>query len=373
MILGIDASTYFEEINANAKYYENNKEVDPFTLFYQNGVNYARIRVWNDPYDEEKNPYLGGTCDVDNFIKLSKLLSSKGYKILLDLHYSDFWADPGKQILPKAWQKMNVIELGEAIYDFTLDVLNKAKEENIEIELVQIGNEITNGMCWPIGRLIEGKENEIRGNYDNLTALLKAGIKASKEVYPNIKTILHLERSYDQKVYYEFFNQMREYNVDFDIIGASYYPYWHGTFEQFFANVNMCQKEFNKEVMVMELGYGFTLEDYIKNNNGIAQLVVNNTNLDSFNFNQPYPLTKEGQKEFVREFLRLARLNDIKGVFYWEPIWIPGNNICWASKEGQKYIKEEGKTTRNEWANQCLFDYEGNINPAFYEFKNEEK
>ena len=126
MILGIDASTYFEEINANAKYYENNKEVDPFTLFYQNGVNYARIRVWNDPYDEEKNPYLGGTCDIDNFIKLSKLLSSKGYKILLDLHYSDFWADPGKQILPKAWQKMNVFELGEAIYDFTLDVLNKA-------------------------------------------------------------------------------------------------------------------------------------------------------------------------------------------------------------------------------------------------------
>lgn len=372
MILGIDVSTYFEEMASNAKYYENDRLVEPLELFYQNGVEYMRIRVWNNPYDENNVPYLGGTCDVDNFIKLSKLAISKGYKILLDFHYSDFWADPGKQILPKEWSNLTIDELENKIYEFTVDVLKRAKDAGVNVELVQIGNEITNGMCWPIGRLIEDSNKDTRSNYHSLVRLLKKGIKGAKEVFPNIKIVLHLEKSYDQKIYYEFFNKMREYNVEYDIIGASYYPYWHGTFEAFFNNMNMCQKEFNKDIMVMELGYGFTLEDYIKTNNGTAHLVVNDSNLDSFNFNKPYPLTKEGQRDFIKEFLRLAKINNIKGVFYWEPLWIPGENICWASKEGQKYIKEEGKTTRNEWANQCLFDYEGKATPAFYEFKKED-
>ena len=162
---------------------------------------------------------------------------------------------------------------------------------------------------------------------------------------------------------------MRDFNVNYDIIGVSYYPYWHGTFTQFFDNMNMCKKEFNKPIMVMELGYGFTLEDYIKTNNGAAQLVVNENNVDSFNFNQPYPLTPKGQEKFVEEFISFSKKNNIEGVFYWEPLWIPGNNICWASKEGQKYINEEGKSTRNEWANQCLFDYFGKKLPAFDKFK----
>jgi len=158
---------------------------------------------------------------------------------------------------------------------------------------------------------------------------------------------------------------MDKYKVEYDYIGASYYPYWHGTFDEFFSNMNMCKETFNKPVMVMELGYGFTLEDYIKTNNGAAQLVIN----EEFAFNQPYPLTPEGQAQFVEEFLKRAKENDIKGIFYWEPIWIPGDGICWASKEGQKYIHEEGKSTRNEWANQCLFDYNGQKLPSFDKFK----
>ena len=355
---------------AEEKYYdENNNEVEPLSLFINNNVNYMRIRVWNNPYDENGLPYLGGTCDVDNFIKLAKLAISKGYKILLDLHYSDFWADPGKQFLPKAWRNKSLEEVTSLIYDFTYSTLKRAKEEGIDVPLIQIGNEITNGMCWPIGRLEEKGEKVLRGNYENLTALLKAGLKAAKDFSPSIKTIIHLEKSYDQYIYNEYFSQLEKYNVEYDIIGASYYPYWHGTFDQFFANMNMCKNKFRKPIMVMELGYGFTLEDYIKTNNGAAQLVVNNTNLDSFNFNQPYPLTPDGQEQFVEEFLKRAKENDIKGVFYWEPIWIPGNNICWASKVGQKYIKEEGKSTRNEWANQCLFDYEGKMLPAFHKFR----
>ena len=364
MILGIDVSTYFEMKKANTKYYDNGVEVEPLDLFRNNNVEYMRIRVWNDPYDENGKPYLGGTCGVDNFINLAKLATSKGYKILLDLHYSDFWADPGKQFLPKAWKDYNIDELEAAIYEYTKTVLEKAKSENIEVSLIQVGNEITNGMCWPLGMLKWHKEGP-RTNYDNLCRLFKSGIKASKEVFPSIQTIIHLEKSYDQDTYREFLDHLVKYDVNYDILGCSYYPYWHGSFEQLFTNISMCKQRYNKPVMIMELGYGFTMEDYILTENGQKQIVFG----DDSGLSKPYPITVEGQCLFVEEFLKRAKENDIKAVFYWEPCWIPGENICWASVEGQRYINEVGKDTRNEWANQCLFDYKGNKLPAFDNYK----
>ena len=370
MILGIDVSTLFEELDAGSKYYDNGRclgEYEALDMFRKNGVSHFRIRLWNHPYDNDGNKYLGGTCDYDNFVKLSKVALKKGYKILLDFHYSDFWADPGKQTLPKAWMGLSLNELATKVYEYTLEVLEKAKEEGIPIDMVQIGNEITNGMLWPLGRLIE-HENDERTNYESLIKLLKSGIKATREVFPKAKIVIHLERSYDQVIYNEYFTKMIENGVDFDIIGASYYPYWHGTMDEFFANMEMCRK-FNKKLMVMELGYAFTLEDYITNNNGQINLVVNRDNLDSFSFVKKYPFTPSGQEKFIEDFLERANEAKLDGVFYWEPMWIPGKNICWASKEGQKYIGEEGKSTRNEWANQCLFDYSGNKLPSFDKFK----
>ena len=133
MILGIDVSTYFEEADINAKYYDNGKEIQPLDEFVKNGVRYSRIRIWNNPYDEVGNPYLGGTSDVEKFIELSKICQAKGYKIVPDFHYSDFWADPGKQTMPKAWVGLGVDELAEKIYEFTTLVLSKAKAEGIDI------------------------------------------------------------------------------------------------------------------------------------------------------------------------------------------------------------------------------------------------
>ena len=104
MILGFDASTYLEELSLGAKFYDGNTEIDPLDAFISNGVNYMRIRIWNNPYSEKGEPYLAGTCDLENYLKLAKVAKDKGYKILMDLHYSDFWADPGKQFIPKAWQ-----------------------------------------------------------------------------------------------------------------------------------------------------------------------------------------------------------------------------------------------------------------------------
>ena len=370
MILGIDVSTLFDEYDNGAKYFSDGKllnKYEPLDMFRNNGVSFMRIRLWNDPYDDKGNKYLGGTCDFDNFVRLSKLSMEKGYKILLDFHYSDFWADPGKQMIPKAWRGLSLEQLEKEIYNYTLNTLEKAKNEGIKIEAVQIGNEITNGILWPIGRLIE-EEGKERSNYDALIKLLKSASLAVRKFDPSIMIILHLERSYDQVIYNEFFTKMIVNNVDFDCIGASYYPYWHGTMEEFFANMKMCRK-FNKKIMVMELGYAFTLEDYIKTNNGNIDLVVNKDNLNSFNFTKKYPFNPEGQRRFIKDFLELAKLNKLDGVFYWEPLWIPGKEICWASVEGEEYINETNKPTRNEWANQCLFDYDGNKLPSFDEFK----
>lgn len=364
MILGVDVSTYLEELAHGAKYYDGDREIDPLDAFRANGVDFMRIRIWNDPRSGEGEPYLAGTCDLDHYVRLAQLAKRKGYRILMDLHYSDFWADPGKQTVPKAWQGYDINELEEAVYEFTARCLEVAKENGVLPEMVQVGNEITNGMLWPLGRLeVDGK----RGNYENFLRLVRAGCLAVRERAPESKIVLHLERSNDKAVYQEFFSEMERAGIEYDVIGASYYPYWHGTPDELFDNLNACRR-FGKEIMVVELGYGFTTEAYCLDGEK-KRLVIGRERAYVAGFTEHYPVTPEGQAAFVCDFLARAQENGIGGVFYWEPLWLPGEGICWASEAGQRYICEEGKSTANEWANQCLFDYQGKKLPAFDEYK----
>ncbi len=361
MILGVDVSTYPEELDNGAVYRRNGVQIDPLDAFTANGVNWMRIRIWNDPYAADGTPYLAGNCDLNNYIRLGKLAKEKGYRLLMDLHYSDFWADPGKQMIPKAWQGLDLDTLTEKVYAFTKHCLTEAILAGVAPQMIQVGNEITNGMLWPIGRLEtpDGK----RGNYDAFCRLIAAGCRACREVAPDAKIALHLERSNDKAVYQEFFSEMEKAGIDYDIIGASYYPYWHGTPEELFENLDGCLR-FGKERMVLELGYGFTTAPYALD--GQAQrLVIDADRAYIPGFTDKYPITPDGQAAFISDFLKLAEMHKIDGIFYWEPLWLPGKNICWASAAGQAYIGEEGKSTANEWANQCLFDYKGDILPAF--------
>lgn len=365
MILGIDASTYLEELEHGTKYFDGDTQIDPLDAFVKNGVNYMRVRVWNNPYSPKGEAYLAGNCDIDNYIRLGKLVKTKGYRLLMDFHYSDFWADPGKQFLPKAWAEYDVDALAEAVYSFTSDCLRKARDAGVTPEMIQVGNEITNGMLWPVGKL--ELADGTRGNYENFCRLVDAGCRACREVAPDAKIILHLERSNDKQVYQEFFTNMQNAGIDFDIIGASYYPYWHGTPDELFENLNQC-RSFGKELMVMELGYGFTAQPYLLDGEA-SRLVIDSERSYVPGFTEIYPITPQGQAAFVRDFLASASEHEISGVFYWEPLWLPGEGICWASEAGQKYIHEEGKSTSNEWANQCLFDYRGRKLPAFDAFR----
>lgn len=365
MILGIDASTYLEELEHGAKYFDGEEQIDPLDAFRGNGVEYMRIRIWNDPKGPSGEPYLAGNCDLDHYVRFARLAKSKGYRLLMDLHYSDFWADPGKQMIPKAWADYDLDAMADAVYAFTKLCLKTAVEADVAPQLIQVGNEITNGMLWPMGKLEQ--EDGTRGNYDRFCRLVDAGCRACREVLPQAGIILHLERSNDGEVYQEFFSEMEKAGIDYDIIGASYYPYWHGTPDELFANLNNCRR-FGKQRMVVEFGYGFTTEAY-RLSGQEQRLVIDPERAYVPGLTEQYPMTPEGQAAFVRDFLAKARENDIGGVFYWEPLWLPGEGICWASEAGQAYIHEEGKSTTNEWANQCLFDYGGKQLPAFTEFR----
>lgn len=365
MKLGIDVSTYFEELQLGAKYFDGETEVDPLDLFRQNGVDLMRIRVWVNPFGENGEPYLGGTCDVNNFFRLAEVARQKGFGIMLDFHYSDFWCDPGKQFVPKAWSTLSGQRMVEKVYSYTREVLDEAAKRNIDIKYIQTGNEITNGILWPHGELQWNDNGGERTGYESLCKLLSAGGRACREVYPNAKIVLHLERSYDQAVYNEFFTNMQRFGVDYDVIGMSYYPCWHGTFEQLFANVDFCKK-FGKEIAVVETGYPFTNADYLLLPDGNTQhMVVTGNGLLPEDFSEHYPYSPEGQCKFLTTLLEGAAQHGVSAVMWWEPMWIPGDNVCWASIEGQRYTNETGKSTRNDWANQCLFDYEGRKLPAF--------
>ena len=365
MKLGVDVSTYLDERDAKARYYADGREVDPLLLFRQNNVSLMRLRVWNDPYSEDGKPFLGGTNSVARDIEIIHRTKKYGYQYIIDFHYSDFWVDPAKQTLPKAWKDLSFEELKEAVYQFTKDSLLKFDAIGVEIPYVQIGNEITNGIMWPHGQIVF-HEGDNRSNYDNYIALIKAGIKGAKEALPNTKIIIHLEKSNDYLTYEDIFSHLENAHVEYDIIGMSYYPYWHGKIDELFFNINRCRNLFHKNVMVMELGFAFTLEDYVLTNNGLSELKVTKENLEA---EVEFDITPEGQAEFISHFVKKAVDEDIEGVIYWEPLWIPGDNVCWSSVEGQAYIHEEGKPTRNEWSNQCLFDYQGNKLPAFDKYK----
>ena len=370
MILGIDVSTYLEQQRiSHPTYFKDGKPIAPFKIFKNNGVTHLRTRIWNDPYGENGEPYLAGTCDLQNCIDLIKTLKPYGFKNVIDFHYSDFWVDPSKQFLPKAWKDYSFEQVVTAVYEFTKDSLLRIKEEGIDVDMVQVGNEITHGMLWPYGKILGGEEKA--ASYDRFATLLKSGIKAVKEVYPNAKIIIHLEESYNQVTYRDIISNLLARDVTIDILGSSYYPFWHHQFDEYFANMDMVQKEFGLDVMNVELGFPFTTLDYrmAEETGKRKHLVINADNIQDFLKLMPYYPDKEGQKKFIQEFLRLAKKHGLKGAFYWEPLWIPGDGICWASKEGQAYQNDTSKDTRNEWANQCLFDYQGNALPALDEYK----
>lgn len=368
MIFGVDISSLEETEKQGGRFFAEGEQVDLVKQLAKSGATSVRLRLWVDPYDEAGNPYMGGTCDLGTVTRLAQRAKDTGMDLLLDLHYSDFWCDPGRQMIPKAWQGQTLEELCESVYRFTADTLAHLKAQDLEPAAVQVGNEITNGMLWPVGKL---PDDDRESGYDALAALLRSGIRAARD-HSAAKVMLHLENSGNKELWQAWLDAMTQRGVEFDILGASYYPYWHGTMEQLRENLENCIARYGKDIWVVETSYPFTTEHFDPNSSTAALCIADGArrwNGDPVT----HPLTPEGQAAFFRDLLALVEgLPEGRGkaLYWWEPGWIPAEGSSWASSASLRYCGEEEKKTGNEWANQCLFDYSGSATPALEVFRN---
>ncbi|MCM1122283.1 MAG: glycosyl hydrolase 53 family protein [Eubacterium sp.] len=354
---GADISSILEVERLGGKFYDKGVQKDVFDILQSYGFNAVRLRLWNDPYTEDGKPYGAGTNDLSVTIELAKRAKAHGMDVLLNFQYSDFWADPGKQRVPKAWRGMDADQLTEAVYTYTKDILLAMKEAETYPQLVQVGNELTNGTLWPLGQM---------PNYDNLARFVSAGIRGVRAVDAHMPVILHLDNGGNAAMYRDWFDHYMERGEDFQIIGLSYYPFWHGTLEDLKNNMNDLAVRYGKELMLVEVSTGFTMEDYAEYEKLAPDERKGYATKPDIVENIQFPMTKEGQKDFMAAvFEIIEQIPDHKcsGFFYWEPAWIPVPGSGWANEEALKYIEEKGPGG-NEWANQALFDYNGQSLPA---------
>jgi len=357
-VKGMDLSTLLELERCGAVYYDKGKETDILDIMKRYDVDTIRLRIWNDPWSEEGETYGAGGNDVPTTLAIAKRVTEAGLGVLLNFHYSDFWADPGKQFKPKAWADYGVEELEKAVYDFTLDTMEKFLAENVNVTMVQVGNELSNGLLWPEGKV---------PNYDNIAKFVNAGIRAVRKANAEIPIMIHLDNGGNNALYREWFDHFMERGEDFEIIGLSYYPFWHGTLDMLSDNMNDIAERYGKDLIVAEVSMGYTMESYQAYEDLTDEERKGYATKPSLVEKIEYPMTIPGQYGFMEDFLE--RLRDVKnnkgkGFFWWEPAWIPVKGSGWATPASLKYINDPGPCG-NEWANQALFDYNGNTLPTW--------
>lgn len=375
-VKGMDLSTLLELEKCGAKYYDEGKEMDILDIMKKYDVDTIRIRLWNDPWSETGESYGAGENDLPTSLAIAKRVTAAGLGVLLNFHYSDFWADPGKQIKPKAWASYSVEELEKAVYDFTLDTMHSFLESGVNITMVQVGNELSNGLLWPEGRV---------PNYDNIAKFVNAGIKAVRKAdeerlagtlsgvtaqmnsLEKIPVMIHLDNGGNNALYREWFDNFTKRGEDFEIIGLSYYPFWHGSLQMLNDNMNDIAERYGKDLVIAEVSMGYTMEDYKEYEKLSDEERKGYATRPALVEKIEYPMTEQGQYDFMEDFLnRISHIkgNKGRGFFYWEPAWIPVHGSGWATPASLKYMQDPGPCG-NEWANQALFDYDGNALPTW--------
>lgn len=373
-IRGVDVSSFIAEIESGVEYKDfDGKVLDKqgfFALLAESGVNYIRLRVWNDPYNSAGNGYGGGNNDLPKAIEMGQLATKAGMKVLIDFHYSDFWADPAKQKAPKAWKNYSVDEKAAAISTFTTESLQALLDAGVDVGMVQIGNETTGSFCGET-------------SWANMCTLFNAGSSAVRSVastnQKNILIALHFTNPEKAGRYDYFAGQLSTYNVDYDVFASSYYPFWHGSTENLTTVLSNIATKYNKKVMVAETSYTYSYEDGDGHENSIR---ANSTGVA-----MDYPVSIQGQATEVQNVMQsVANVGSAGiGVMYWEPAWIPvqvynensedaptvlaANKVLWekygsgwASSYASEYDPDDaGKWYGgSSWDNQAMFDFEGN-------------
>ncbi len=366
-IRGMDASSVLVEEKSGVTYYGyDGKEQDVFMTLAQSGVNYIRLRVWNDPYDKDGNGYGGGNNDVATAIELGKRATKYGMKVSIDFHYSDFWADPKRQHAPKAWEGMSADEKCDALYDFTKESLTKILDAGVNVGMVQIGNEINNGMSG---------ETET----DAVMNLLKSGSRAVREISDSykqdIQVVVHYTNIEDNDGIDWIAQTLSDSGVDYDIFGLSYYPFWDGTNENMQTVAKNLQDKYGKKVIIAETSYCYTAED----GDGNANSLVGTDDLVD-----GYAATVQSQASMIRDICAAANDVGVAGVFYWEGVWIPVGEATadnspiwekygsgWASSYAADYDPDDAGLYYGgcSWDNQAMFDFKGHPLASLNVFK----
>ena len=357
-IKGADVSMLAEVEKHGGKFFdEHGNPQDAMAILKENGFNYIRLRLWVDPKDADGKPYGGGNNDLVTTIALAQRAKANGMKFLLDYHYSDFWTDPARQNKPKAWTNMNIDQLTEAVYQHTKTTMDAFAKAGVLPDMVQVGNEINGGMLWP-----EGKSwGQNGGEFDRLAGLLNAGIKAVKEHGDQIKIMLHLAEGTKNDTFIWWFDEITKRKVPFDIIGLSYYIYWNGPMNALQYNMDDISKRYNKDLIVVEAAYGYTTANCDNAENNFTSKEADDAG---------YPATVEGQANYLHDLLQVVTKvpeGRGKGVFYWEPAWLPTPGATWATKAGMKYNSDDWKEG-NARENQSLFDCQGKVLPSIKAF-----
>lgn len=328
-IKGTDGSVLDEVEQSGGKYYENGVETDALTIFKTHGFNTIRLKLWHTPSNEFNS--------LSRVITMARRAKEKGLHFILDIHYSDSWADPQKQIKPAAWADLPFAVLCDSVYSYTSHVITVLKNQQALPDIVQIGNEVSCGMLWNDGKVCGSFDTPEQ--WEQFGILIKrgiAGVKNSLDEGEQVKIMIHFDNGGNNESCRWFFDHLLAQDVDFDIIGLSYYPWWHGTLSDLEFNLNDLSTRYEKEIIVVESAYPWTLEW----GDNTGNIVGNEDQLLP-----GYPATVEGQTKFLQDILKIIKNTPDdrgKGFVYWSPEWIPGH-------------------PGSPWENLALFDFQGEV------------
>lgn len=368
---GVDVSTV-ESLEASGVVFRDatGAPADLFAVLADNGVNSVRVRVWNDPRDSQGRGYGGGTVDVDRAIEIGRRATAAGMDVLVDFHYSDFWADPGRQLSPKAWTGLDGQARASALYEFTADALQRFEDASVDVGMVQIGNETNNG--------IAGYTRAGTAIDQTFADLLSAGSSAVREVLPGVPVAVHFTNPETAGRYATYAAGLSQFGVDYDVFASSYYPYWHGSTDNLTAVLSQIASDYGKDVMVAETSWAHTLED----GDGFSNVIGPDTVTDD------YPVSVQGQATQLRDVIAaVAAVGEAGiGVYYWEPAWLPvgppseyeanaplweRDGSGWATSYASSYdpVHVGAFFGGSAWDNQSLFAWDGTPLPSLRTFE----
>ncbi len=305
---GVDVSSYLTEKNSGVKFYDfaGNElgDAEFFGFLADCGINWIRLRVWVDPYDENGNGYGGGNNDIAAAVKMGKWATDAGLKVLIDFHYSDFWADPNKQMAPKAWASMNNFDKAKEIEKWTTSAMKELKNGGVNVGMVQIGNETTNGFC--------GEKS-----WEIICSLFNSAAKSIRKADKKCLIAVHFTNPEHPEELIKRAEYLKKYNVDYDVFACSYYAFWHGTPENLTEVLSKVANDYSKKVLVAETSWPYTLDEGDGSGNTVAK--------GSNDVGMPYAFSVQGQATEVATVIdAVNNIGDAGlGVFYWEPAWIP--------------------------------------------------